>query len=111
MTDSIAVPYLPDSQYRNLLTASTKTAYYPFYMQVTDSIAAFYMTKPNDRVFILPQSMSSGAEALAARGLISRPIHEKGCRYYVSLAWRSDDDNPLLPVFIERIEKSLTLKK
>ena len=81
-----------------------------FYMQVTDSMTAFYMTKPNEKVFILPQSMSSGAKTLAARGLISQPIHEESCRYYVSLAWRSDDDNPLLPIFIEQIKKSLMLE-
>lgn len=78
-----------------------------FNMQVTETLMEFYLIKPGRRVFILPESLETAASLLAARGVVPRPIRDDSCRYYISLAYAADSDNPLLPAYLDCMRREL----
>ena len=82
-----------------------------FHMQVTETLMEFYMTKPGDKVFVLPESMEAGKNLLAARNLVARRINTADCRYFVSLAWLTANQNPLLPFYLNEMDAQLHGKK
>ena len=69
----------------------------------TDNIDTVPMELKRGRyVYLIPQSLPlPGFEG----ELVEVPIRAKGLTVTKSLAWRADNDNPLLPVFLEMVRR------
>lgn len=70
-------------------------------LQVTETLTEFFMANLGERVFVLPESFTTPRNIMQARHIVPRPINDGSCTYYVSLAYRVDNDNPLLKPFVE----------
>ena len=75
-------------------------------LQVTGTRTEFYMTRPNERVFLLPEPETTTKVLLGTHGLVPRRLRNVGC-YYVSLAYSPDSKNPLLPLFVDFMREEL----
>ena len=75
-------------------------------LQVTETRTEFYMTRPNERVFLLPESENTTRILLGTHGLVPRRLRDVDC-YYISLAYSSDSKNPLLPLFVDCMREEL----
>lgn len=72
-------------------------------LQVTETRMEFYMTQLHDRILLLPETEETTRQRLGNQNVICKPLSGKDCTFYTYLAYLNDNDNPLIPLYIDQV--------